>query len=78
MTRHPPEAVKGCALYAVGNVGDALCAEVLEVVSFVFEMLKCVRCVLGAAEDMRRALEVLEVVLELYVVAALYVGGGEG
>lgn len=38
------EAVENCALYAVGTAGDALCAEVREVVLYVLEVLKGVRC----------------------------------
>ena len=40
------EAVENCALYAVGTAGDSLCAEVLEVVLYVLEVLNvcAVRC----------------------------------
>ena len=34
------EAVENCALYAVGTAGNALCAEVLQVVFSVLEVLK--------------------------------------
>jgi len=33
------EAVENCALYAVGTVGDALCAEVVEVAVEVVEVV---------------------------------------
>ncbi len=39
------EAVGNCALYAVGTAGDSLCAQALEVVLYVLEVLKaCAVC----------------------------------
>ena len=37
------EAVENCALYAVGTAGDALCAEVLEVMLYMLEVVNGVR-----------------------------------
>jgi len=43
--RHTLDAVENCTLYAIGTVGDALCAEVVEVVLYVFEAMKaCAVC----------------------------------
>ncbi len=43
--RHTLEAVENCTLYAIGTVGGALCAEVVELVRDVFEALKaCAVC----------------------------------
>ena len=54
------KAVENCALYAVGTVGDALCAEVAEV------MLKAVEVVINAVEvlnGVRCVLRVLGIML---------------
>ena len=39
------EALENCALHAIGTAGDALCAEALDVVLHVLEVLEtCVVC----------------------------------
>ena len=47
------EAVENCAQYAVGTAGDALCAEVVEIV------LKVVEVALNVAEVVLKVVEVV-------------------
>ncbi len=54
------EPVENCALYAVGTVGDAMCAEVVDMMLKVVEVtLKVVEVMLKVAEVVMNAVEVL-------------------